>query len=169
MLRLAGRAADGVFVTWTPPGEVASRLAHVRDGERMAGRPPGQVWAAASFWAYCGPRTAEALERLRRVVLQYAMVPTHQASFRASFPALDEAAAAWKRGDRRAALRLVGDDTVHALCAIGGPETVADYVRALRAAGVDLPVVLTPGAEPGDVAGSRATVTGLATALGLTA
>jgi len=169
MLRLAGQAADGVFITWTPPGEVASRLAHVRDGERAAGRPPGQVWAAASFWAYCGPRTAEALERLRRVVLQYAMVPTHQASFRGSFPALDEAAAAWGRGDRRAALRLVGDDTVHALCAVGGPETVADYVRALRAAGVDLPVVLTPGAEPGDVAGSRATITGLAKALGLAA
>ncbi len=95
MLRLAGRAADGVFI---PSDEVGSRLAHVRDGERAAGRPPGQVWAAASFWAYCGPRTGEALERLRRVVLQYAMVPTHQASFRGSFPALDEAAAAWGRG-----------------------------------------------------------------------
>ena len=167
MLRLAGRIADGVFITWTPPGEVGDRLAHVRDGERAAGRPGGQVQAAASFWAYCGPRTAEALERLRRVVLRYAMVPTHQASFRGSFPALDEAAAAWRRGDRRAALRLVGDDTVHALCAIGGPERVAEYVRDLRAAGVTLPVVLTPGAAPGDVAGSRATITGLAAALGL--
>lgn len=48
MLRLAGQAADGVFLTWTPPGEVAGRLAHVRDGERAAGRPAGQVWAAAS-------------------------------------------------------------------------------------------------------------------------
>ncbi len=88
MLRLAGRAADGVFITWTPPGEVAS---------------------------------------------------------------------------------LVGDDTVHALCAIGSAETVADYVRALRAAGVVLPVVLTPGAGPGDVAGPRATITALAAALGLSA
>jgi alkanesulfonate monooxygenase SsuD/methylene tetrahydromethanopterin reductase-like flavin-dependent oxidoreductase (luciferase family) len=138
MLRLAGRTADGVFLTWTPPGEVASRLAHVRDGERM-----------------------------RRVVLQYAMVPTHQASFRGSFPALGEAAAAWAHGDRRAALRLVGEDTVDALCAIGAAETVADHVRALRAAGVALPVVLTPGAEPGDVAGSRATISALAAALGL--
>lgn len=104
---------------------------------------------------------------MRRVVLQYAMVPTHQASFRGSFPALDEAAAAWRSGDRQAALQLVGEDTVEALCAIGAPETVAGYVRALRAAGVTLPVVLTPGAEPGDVAGARATIAGLATALGL--
>jgi hypothetical protein len=44
------------------------------------------------------PRREEALERMRRVVLQYAMVPTHRASFRGSFPALDEAAAAWPRG-----------------------------------------------------------------------
>ena len=167
MLRLAGRAADGVFITWTPPGEVASRLAPVRDGERQAGRPPGQVWAAASFWAYCGPRQEEALERMRRVVLQYAMVPTHRPSFRGVFPALDEAAAAWQRGDRRAALRLVGDDTVRTLCAIGDPGTVAAYVRALRDAGVALPIALTPGAAPGDVAGARATITGLAQALRL--
>jgi probable F420-dependent oxidoreductase len=167
MLRLAGRAADGVFLTWTPPGEVASRLAHVRDGERAAGRPPGQVWAAASFWAYCGPRPDQARERMRRVVLQYAMVPTHQTSFRGSFPALDEAAAAWRSGDRRAALRLVGEDTVDALCAVGSPAKVAGYVRALRAAGVDLPVVLTPGAAPGDAAGARDTITALARELGL--
>jgi len=87
-----------VFLTWTPPGEAVDRLAHVRDGERGAGRPPGQVWTAASLWAYCGPRRDEALERMRRVVLQYAMVPTHRASFRGSFPALDEAAAAKRRG-----------------------------------------------------------------------
>lgn len=38
MLRLAGRIADGVFITWTPPGEVSGRLASVRDGEAAAGR-----------------------------------------------------------------------------------------------------------------------------------
>jgi hypothetical protein len=62
---------------------------------------------------------------MRRMVLQYAMVPTHRASFRASFrgsfPALDETAAAWQLGDRRAALRLVSYDIVHALCVIGDP------------------------------------------------
>lgn len=167
MLRLAGRAADGVFITWTPPDEVASRLEHVRDGERQAGRRAGQVWAAASFWAYCGPRRDEALERMRRVVLQYAMVATHRSSFRRVFPALEEATAAWQRGDRKAALRLVGDDTVQALCAIGDPATVAAHVRALRAAGVALPIVLTPGAAPGDVAGAQATITGLAGVLQL--
>jgi len=66
-----------------------------------------------------------------------------------------------------AMLRLVGDDAVHALCAVGPPSRVADYARALRAAGVALPVVLTPGAAPGDADGARATITGLAAALDL--
>jgi probable F420-dependent oxidoreductase len=167
MLRLAGRIADGVFITWTPPAEVAGRLAWVRSGEAEAGRAQGEVWAAASFWAYCGPRVDEAIERLRRVVLQYAMVPTHRESFRPVFPDLDAAVALWERGERKAALGLVGDDTVHALCAVGPPSRVAAHVRELRAAGVALPVVLTPGAAPGDFAGSRATISGLAEELGL--
>lgn len=167
MLRLAGRAADGVFLTWTSPGEIASRLAYVRDGEQRNGRPAGHVRAAASFWAYCGPRQEEALERMRRVVLQYAMVPTHRESFRNVFPRLDEATAAWQAGNRRAALSFVGDDTVRVLCAVGAPKTVAAHVRALWDAGVTMPVVLTPGAEPGDAAGARATISGLAQELGL--
>ena len=167
MLRLAGRIADGVFITWTPPAEVAGRLAFVRSGEAAAGRALGEVWAAASFWAYCGPRVSEALERLRRVVLQYAMVPTHRESFRRVFPGLDDAVVLWERGERKAALGLVGDETVHALCAVGPPSRVADYVRELRAVGVALPVVLTPGACRGDVEGARATIAGLAAELGL--
>jgi probable F420-dependent oxidoreductase len=169
MLRLAGRRADGVFLTWLRPQDVADRLGPVRNGEREAGRTPGQVWSAVSFWAYTGPRQAEALERMRRVVLAYAMVPTHRSSFVSVFPGLTEAAEAWQRGHRQAALAMVGDETVHALCAIGTPQTVAERVRAFRSVGVDLPIVLTPGAAPGDLAGTRATISGLAEALGLTA
>jgi hypothetical protein len=65
--------------------------------------------------------------------------------------------------------KVAGPEVFSLLGMIGGPETVADYVRALRSAGIDLPLVLTPGAEPGDVAGSRATITAVATALGLSA
>ena len=46
---------------------------------------------------------------------------------------------------------------------------VNKLARAVKGASPGLPVVLTPGAEPGDVAGSRATITGLAQALGLPA
>ena len=67
-------------------------------------------------------------------------MPTQRASVRGSFPALDETAAAWQCGD---------------------PERAAEDVRALRAAGVTLPVALTPGAAPGDATGAQATITAL--------
>jgi hypothetical protein len=144
-------------------GMIAARTTSIRIGSGIVGcyaRPPALTAMGFAALASGAPG---------RVIAGVGMVPTHQASFRGVFPALDEAAAAWGRRDRRAALRLVGDDTVHALCAIGAPGTVAGYVPALRAAGIDLPVVLTPGAAPGDVAGSRATITGLAEALRLPA
>ncbi|WP_219413519.1 LLM class flavin-dependent oxidoreductase [Pseudonocardia nigra] len=164
MLRLAGRIADGVFITWCPPDEVAAKLALVREGEREAGRPPGTVWAMASFWGYAGERVDEATQRLRRLVLQYAMVPTHRASFAGAFAELDRATRRWHDGDRRGALALVPDEAVHRLCAVGDGATVARRARDLNAAGVDLSVVLTPGAEPGDLDGPLATIEGLAQA-----
>jgi probable F420-dependent oxidoreductase len=166
MLRLAGRIADGVFITWCPPDEVAGKLALVREGEHAAGRPPGTVWAMASFWGYAGDRVAEATERMRRSVLQYAMVPTHRASFVDSFGELGRASELWRAGDRRGALALVPAEAVHRLCAVGDGETVARRARDLHAAGVELPVVLTPGAVPGDLDGPLATIAALAGAAG---
>lgn len=135
MLRLAGAIADVAFLTWTPPDEYGPKI-----------------------WAYAGDRVDEARERLRRFVLQYAMVPTHRPSFRASFAGLDEAADAWAGGDQKAALHLVDDDAVAAMCALGSGDDVARRVAAMRAAGVDLPIALTPGAVPGDPEGPAATI-----------
>lgn len=158
MLRLAGRIADGVFLTWSPPEEVPAKLALVRAGERAAGREPGTVWAMASFWGYAGDRTAGATERMRRFVLQYSMVPTHRGSFAGVFAELDRATGLWRSGDRKGALALVPDRAVHRLCAIGDGAAVAERAAALRAAGIDLPVVLTPGAVPGDLDGPLQTI-----------
>jgi alkanesulfonate monooxygenase SsuD/methylene tetrahydromethanopterin reductase-like flavin-dependent oxidoreductase (luciferase family) len=166
MLRLAGRVADGVFLTWSPPDEVAAKLALVREGEREAGRDPGSVWAMASFWSYAGDRFDDAMARMRRLVLQYAMVPTHAGSFAAAFPDLAKTTALWRAGDRRGALALVPDEVVHRLCAVGDGATVADRARALREAGIALPVLLTPGAEPGDLEGPLQTVARTAEAAG---
>lgn len=158
MLRLAGRVADGVFVTWCPPDEVESRLVHVREGEREAGREPGTVWAMASYWAYAGDRTGEAMERMRRLVLQYAMVPTHRESFAGAFAELDRATELWGAGDRAGALALVPDEAVHRLCAVGDGADVARRAADLDKAGIALPVLLTPGAVPGDLDGPLQTI-----------
>lgn len=162
MLRLAGRIADGVFITWCTPDEVTAKLALVREGERAAGRAPGSVWAMSSFWGYAGDRPDEAAERLRRVVLQYAMVPTHRTSFAGTFPELDRATRLWRDGERRRALELVPPGAVRRLCVVGDGAAIADRARALGAAGVELAVVLTPGAAPSDLAGPLATIAALA-------
>jgi probable F420-dependent oxidoreductase len=158
MLRLAGAVADVAFLTWTPPGEYGPKIALVREGAREAGRDPDEVGIAASFWAYAGDRVDEARERMRRFVLQYAMVPTHRPSFRASLAGLEQAADAWVAGDREAALRAVDDDAVAAMCALGTGDDVAVRVAALRDAGVDLPIALTPGAVGGDAEGAAQTI-----------
>jgi probable F420-dependent oxidoreductase len=166
MLRLAGAVADVAFLTWTPPDEYGPKIALVREGALEAGRDPDEVGIAASFWAYAGDRTEEARERMRRFVLQYAMVPTHRPSFRGSLGGLEEAARAWAAGDRAAALRAVDDRAVDAMCALGSGADVADRVDVLRRAGVDLPVALTPGAVPGDAEGAASTIERVATATG---
>ncbi|HEY1966497.1 MAG TPA: LLM class flavin-dependent oxidoreductase [Pseudonocardia sp.] len=159
MLRLAGRVADAVFLTWCPPDEVPAKLALVREGERQAGRPAGTVWAAASFWAYAGDRPELAVRRMRRLVLQYAMVPTHRASFAGALSEqLEPATRRWRAGDRRGALALIPDASVHRMCAVGAPEAVAGRAGELVAAGVALPILLTPGAEPGELDGPLATI-----------
>lgn len=167
MLALAGEEADGVFLTWCMPDEVLAKLAVVYDAARQCGREPASLEVICSFWAYAGPEPERALDRMRRFVLAYAMVPTHQHAFVQAFPALQEAAEAWAAGRRADALSLVGDDVVRALCAVGDGDTVARRVREFHAAGVDVPVLLAAAAEPGDPRAPLRTARETAEALGL--
>lgn len=153
MLRLAGELGDAVQLTWCPPDEVPALVAQVREGALAAGRDPETVEIVASFFGYAGTRPELALERYRRFVLAYALQGTHRSAFLASIPEIEEADRRWSTGDRAGALRLVGDDAVHRLCAVGS-EALLARVIALRDAGIDTPVLLPAGAEPGDFEGS---------------
>ncbi len=157
MLTLAGEVADAVFMTWCPPSEVAAKRAVVDGAAADAGRNPADVPTVLSFWAYTGPDPEQALERMRRLVLAYAMVPTHQPAFAGTFDKLSAAAEAWQRGDRARALSMVPDEAVLAQCALGA-DALAERIAAYRSVGVDLPVVLLTGAHVGDDVGPRATV-----------
>jgi probable F420-dependent oxidoreductase len=167
MLTLAGQEADGVFLTWCMPSEVPDKIAVVRRAAEHAGRAADELEVICSFWAYAGPEPDRAVERMRRFVLAYAMVPTHRSAFVAAFPALEKAMDAWVGGHRAEALTFVDDEVVHALCAVGDGDTVAQRVRELHVAGVDLPVVLAAAADPGDVEAPRRTALEAAEALGL--
>ncbi len=157
MLALAGQVADGAFLAWCPTGEVAAKRAVIAEAARAAGRDPASVELICSFWGYAGDRPDEARERMRRSVLAYAMVPTHQHCFTGCFGRLEEAAEAWAAGDRRRALGFVDDAVVDAVCAVGVDAVrrrIAEYIDA----GIDTPILLPTGAAPGDTEGSMQTV-----------
>ena len=160
MLAVAGEIADAVFMTWCPPSEVAPKRAIVGSAAEEAGRERQDIATVLSFWAYAGPDPDQAMERMRRQVLAYSMVPTHQPAFVGTFENLPEVAEAWQKGDRAAALSLVPDEAVLAQCALG-PDMLAGRIDAYRAAGVDLPIVLLTGAHIGDDVGPQATVDAL--------
>ena len=165
MLRLAGAIGDAVELTWCPPSEVPGLVALVREGAERAGRGPEEVEILASFFAYAGDEAVEATERLRRLVLQYATVPTHRAAFGGALASLEAVDEAWQRGNRSRALELVSDEAVHALCAVGGGDDVARRIDELHDAGVDVPILLPVGARPRDRDGVALTVGRAAAAL----
>ena len=161
MLAMAGEIGDAVFMTWCPPGGGGPEAGHRRRCRRPVGpQYLGDVATVLSFWAYAGPDPEQAMERMRRQVLAYSMVPTHQPAFVGTFDNLPEVAEAWQNGDRAKALSLVPDEAVLAQCALG-PEMLAERIDSYRAAGVDLPIVLLTGAHVGDDVGPQATVDAL--------
>ncbi len=97
MTRLAGEIADGVLLAWAPLDELAERVALVHEGAERAGRDPASVEIGLYVQAYAGPRVDDAIERFRRLVLEYAVRPTHRAAFVGSFPEIDRATALWEQ------------------------------------------------------------------------
>ena len=157
-LRLAGAVSDGVLLAFCPSEEVAERIAFVREGAERADRDPDAVTIAVYVNAYAGPEIGVATERMRRLILQYAVQPTHQPSFLGAFPQAPAAAKAWDAGDRTAALDLVSTDVVHRLTAVGSSAVVADRLDQLRSAGVTLPVLFPQSLRFGDAISPAETI-----------
>ena len=167
MVGLSGELADGAFLTWCPPEEAAERVELVREGARRADRNPEDLLIMASFFGYAGPEIDAARERMRRYVMQYASVSTHRDSFAGAIPNLPAVEAAWQAGDRKGALELISDESVDLLAPLGAA-AIAKRVHDLHAAGVDLPIMVTTAARPGDGDGPLATIEAAAEPLGLT-
>ncbi len=158
MIELAGEVADGVFLTWCPPDEAEERVALARRGAERAGKNPDDLLVIVSFFAYAGPETDAALDRMRRYLVQYGCVPTHRDSFIGTMKNLDAVGEAWARGDRKGALELVSDDEVRHITVVGDAEDVVRRAAEYHAAGIDLPIMVATAARQGDELGPFATV-----------
>lgn len=165
MLRLAGRLADGVILSLWPPDQLAPLIEEVRRGAEEAGRDPASVEILATVHAYVGPHVDEAVERLRRTVLQYSVRPTHRPAFEATFPEIDRATELWNSGNRRDALALVPDEAVHHAFAIGDARITIDRLAEARRAGATLPIIEPMALRRGEPDAPFATVRAVAAAL----
>jgi probable F420-dependent oxidoreductase len=151
MLEVCGEVAEGAILTWSTVAFARAAAGHVAEGARHAGRPAGAVELTSLLGCAVGPDAAEARERLKPGVALYAgFFPRYNRVLAESgFPEAAAAIrAAWQRGDRAGAARLVPDALVDAVALAGPPEHCRARIDEYRAAGVALPI-LTPRVREG--------------------
>jgi probable F420-dependent oxidoreductase len=159
MLRLAGREGDGAIINWLSAEDVATVAPIVQ----AAGGGAAKEVVARIF--VCPSTDADAVRAMgRSMVTAYLNVPVYAAfhEWLGRGELLAPMWAAWKAGDRKAALAAVPDEVVDAVLVHGSPaacrEQIARYVdngvttpvlTVLRGPGVDVAqacVDLGPGA-----------------------
>jgi probable F420-dependent oxidoreductase len=159
MLQLAATEADGVITGLVRPDQMSATIEQLeaRSPSRSPDRPPLQV-LASGLRVYCGPKVERARMYLRRLLLGYAMVPTHRRLFERSVPELDEVERLWRADERAAALRRFGDEAVDAFCVVGTADQVMDRIQEFAATGVNELLVHPVGCDVHDVDGCREAV-----------
>jgi alkanesulfonate monooxygenase SsuD/methylene tetrahydromethanopterin reductase-like flavin-dependent oxidoreductase (luciferase family) len=141
MLRLGGEIADGTFTNFLPLSAAEHVVARVREGE--AGR--GETEVICRF--FCIP--GDGLATARFMFAAYATVPVYEAFFRGLGwgEAIDPMVAAWRAGDRKAALDAVPDTLVREIFVFGTPAEMRERLGEYAARGIST-LVLTPLAPP---------------------
>ncbi|HLH99558.1 MAG TPA: LLM class F420-dependent oxidoreductase [Acidimicrobiales bacterium] len=146
MLRLAGRAADGVILNWLSAADVPRALAEVRAGAAAGpaageGRPAPEVVARLFVCPSTDTETVRA--QAKRLLSVYLNIPAYAAfhEWLGRGSLLAETWAAWRAGDRRAATSAVPDVVVDDLVLHGHPDQIRERVQAYVEAGVTTPVL----------------------------
>jgi 5,10-methylenetetrahydromethanopterin reductase len=144
LLELAGELADGVLLTWPTASSIARAVSHVAIGARRAGRAAADVDVASLIPCAVADTAGEARALLRPAVGLYAgFFPRYnrllaEAGFEAEVGAIK---AAYDRGGREAAARVVPDALIDAVALAGTPATCRERLAAYRRAGLALPIV----------------------------
>jgi probable F420-dependent oxidoreductase len=152
MCELAGEVADGVLLNWIPPSAVATSLAHVEAGAKRAGRRLADLDVAVYVRTCVTDERGTVREALARDITGYAIVSVYARFFEECGYAPEVAAvnAAWKAGDRAAAVKGISERVLDGLGAVGPADHCREQLAAFARTGVT-PVVL-PFAPPGPTA-----------------
>ena len=144
LLETAGEIAQGVLLTWATREAGPRAREAVTAGARRAGRNPAEVDVASLLPCVVAASRGEALARLRPSVAQYAgFFPRYNRLMAESgFPEAAQAIkAAWDRGDREGAARLVPEALIDAVAVAGTAAECRARVEDYRRAGLALPII----------------------------
>jgi probable F420-dependent oxidoreductase len=152
MCELAGEVADGVLLNWIPPSAVATSLGHVEAGAKRAGRRLADLDVAVYVRTCVTDERGPVRESLARDITGYAIVSVYARFFQECGYAPEVAAvnAAWKAGDRAAAVKGISERVLDGLGAVGPADHCREQIAAFARTGAT-PVVL-PFAPPGPAA-----------------
>jgi probable F420-dependent oxidoreductase len=150
MCALAGEVADGVLLNWIPPEALPASIRHVEAGARRAGRTLADVDVAVYVRTCVTAEAGPVREALARDITGYAIVNAYARFFAADCGYATEVEgvnAAWKAGDRSAAVKQVSDRVLHGLGCVGSEAFCRERLGVFARSGAT-PVVL-PFAPPG--------------------
>jgi len=152
MCELAGEVADGVLLNWIPPSAMGTSLAHVEAGAKRAGRRLADLDIAVYVRTCVTDERDAVRESLARDITGYAIVSVYARFFEECGYAPEVAAvnAAWKAGDRAAAVKGISERLLDGLGAVGPADHCREQLAAFARTGAT-PVVL-PFAPAGPTA-----------------
>jgi probable F420-dependent oxidoreductase len=133
MLRLAGSEGDGAVINWLSASDVAKVVPEVGPDKEIVAR----IFV-------CPSEDTEAVRAVgRRMVAAYLNVPVYAAfhEWLGRGPLLEEMWAAWKAGDRKAALAAIPDAVVDDLVLHGSPAEVRAQIQRYMDNGVTTPAL----------------------------
>lgn len=134
MLRLAGREGDGAVINWLGADDVPKVVAEVGPGKEVVAR----------IFAIPSEDRGVVLTVARRMVAAYLNVPVYAAfhEWLGRGPMLADMWAAWKGGDRKAALEAIPEEVVDALVLSGSPAAIRAEVQRYMDNGVTTAALL---------------------------
>jgi probable F420-dependent oxidoreductase len=133
MLRLAGREGDGAVINWLGATDVPKVAAEVGEGKEIVAR----------IFVYPSEDLDTVRTVARRMIAAYLNVPVYAAfhEWLGRAPLLEDMWAAWKAGDRKAALSSIPDQVVDDLVIHGSADSVREQVQHYVDNGVTTPVL----------------------------
>jgi len=148
MLEISGEIAQGTIMVWSNQESGRKAAEHIAIGARRAGRDPQGIDIASLLSCSMSEDRQEAFERLRPGAAFYAgFFPRYNRLMAESgFPDAAQAIrAAWQKGDREGAAKLVPDELIQALGVAGTPAQCRERIEAYRQSGIALPIIFPIG------------------------